>query len=673
MKLKRLFAAVCFLLLSLAEKTVLYGQDWMFTGAVPQKHRGPVNAVVHKGDTILSAGEDGFLEIWNPRGTAAVQRFQISPYNIVAMAGRPNREEVCIVESDGQGQFRISAWNYREHRKIFSQGFGDSVNHISYSTGGTFIIAARTGRTGLSLLDSTSGNALRTPPSLLGIVSLAVTGRSERNMAVYHSSGILSYWDLDTGRETSRFEVPANLSSPVLFSNSRYFAGVNAEGLAVVHATTGEILGRDSAVPGGSPLCVADDTLICLVKKTDLPAELYRYSVDRNGRMASGGKAAIAASGMDRNDSFTSLDAFGSGFGSIALGTAGGSVVIAGTDGRAQVLAASEQWQIVDAAVSGGTIAFISENGMIGFIPLNYSQLPAGRLLRMERSTEGFNRITAYAAENGETGRFIFWQDKNNQAKPVIRSAVPGSPKNELNVIMLKSPISSVASFGGKIQFMDNTGNLTVILPFDEDKGSLFNYFSVGMMDAGFVDSDRLIIGRSAVFGNTPFMIINISTGETVPLAHPSQAAIMIHRGLTNSLYAAIISAQSSANEPEGIRTAVLRLNLTNIAGSARLIDFQGEDTQFSLAETPSGVAATIGGEGAAIYTSGGIQKLDVSNGIPIRLVNGDQFLISLDKDGNLEWYDSHSGKLLAIFRLQPGKWTLQTDRGIINGQFMVN
>ena len=670
MKLKRFLTVVC--LLSLAGTAPVQGQDWVFTGAVP-KHRGTVNAVVHKGDTILSAGEDGYLEIWNPRSAAAVQRFQVSPYSIAAMAGRPNREEVCIVESDGQGQYRISAWNYKEHRKIFSQGFGDSVNHISYSAGGTFIIAARTGRTGLTLIDSASGNSLRTPSSLLGIVSLAVTGRSERNMAVYHSSGILSYWDLETGRETSRLETPANFASSVLFSNSRFFAGVNAQGLAVIHATTGEILGRDSAVPADSLLCAADDTLICLVRKPDSPAELYRYSIDRNGRLASGGKANIAAAGMSRDDRFTAFDAFGSGFGSIVLGTASGSVIIAGTDGRAQILASGEQTPVIDAAVSGETLAFLAGNGTIGFIPLNYSQLPAGRLIRMERNSEGSNRITAFAGENGETGRFIFWQNKNNQVQPVIRSQSAGSPKTELSVTMLKSPISSAASFAGKILFMDATGNLTVIVPFGENKGSLFNYFSVGLMDAGFIDGERLIIGRSAVSGNTPFMIINISTGETVPLPHPSQAVITIHRGLTNSLYAAIILAQSSANEPEGIRTAVLRLNLTNIANSAKLIDFQGEDTQFSLVETPSGVAATIGGEGASIYTSGGTQKLDASSGIPVKLINGDQFLISLDSDGNLAWHDSRSGKLLAVFRLQPDRWTLQTERGIINGQFLVN
>jgi hypothetical protein len=198
-------------------------------------------------------------------------------------------------------------------------------------------------------------------------------------------------------------------------------------------------------------------------------------------------------------------------------------------------------------------------------------------------------------------------------------------------------------------------------------------------MDAALVDSSRLIIGRSAVSGNTPFMMINIDTGETVPLPYSSRAGVTLHRGTSGSIYAAAVSPMaasrpSSASESDETRTAIIHLNLTNIAESGRIADFQGEDTQFSLAESPGGaagsLAATIGGEGAAIYTSGDIQQLDRTSGLPLKLIDGGSFLISLDRDGSICWHDSHDGKLLAIFRLQPGGWTLQTERRTINGKF---
>ena len=232
----------------------VYANEWALAGSTPGRHRGPVTAIVSSGNTIISAGEDGFLEFWNISGGIATERFQVSPYSITAMAMKPGFDELCIVESDGLGLYRVSAWDYRTRRNIFTLRFRDTISYITYSSGGNFIIAARTGRTGLVFIDSVSGDILQSPQLLTGTIGLAVTGRSERNMVVYLASGAISYWDLDTGSETNRFNVPPNLYSPVLFGNSRYLAGVNAQGLAVINAVSGEVLARETNVPDGSIL-----------------------------------------------------------------------------------------------------------------------------------------------------------------------------------------------------------------------------------------------------------------------------------------------------------------------------------------------------------------------------------------------------------------------------------
>jgi hypothetical protein len=108
-------------------------------------------------------------------------------------------------------------------------------------------------------------------------------------------------------------------------------------------------------------------------------------------------------------------------------------------------------------------------------------------------------------------------------------------------------------------------------------------------------------------------------------------------------------------------------LNTFNSADSIKLIDFQGEDTQFAIAEAPGGyagsVAATIGGEYAAIYTNAGALKLDRTCGLPYRLLEGGSNLVSLDRDGNICWYDSRNGRLAAVFSFHPSGWTLRTER----------
>jgi hypothetical protein len=232
---------------------------------------------------------------------------------------------------------------------------------------------------------------------------------------------------------------------------------------------------------------------------------------------------------------------------------------------------------------------------------------------------------------------------------------------------------------------MESTGNLTVVSPLDNNSRP-FTFFSVGLMDAAFINHERIILGRSAISGNTPFLLLNITTGETVPLAHDSQAATTVYRGESGNIYAAAVSPQSeSADEaenrgftPEGIVTSILQLDMSNSVNSTRLFDFYGEDTYFSLTEMSGGkadsnagrIAATINGEEAAIYSSDEIQKIDRTAGLPLRLLDGGPRLISVDRDGSIAWHDSDSGKLLAILRFYPNEWALQTEKEIVRGSF---
>jgi hypothetical protein len=141
----------------------------------------------------------------------------------------------------------------------------------------------------------------------------------------------------------------------------------------------------------------------------------------------------------------------------------------------------------------------------------------------------------------------------------------------------------------------------------------------------------------------------------------------MLHRGSSGGIYAAAVSA-----ETDGTRTSILQLNLTDIASSIKLADFQGEDTLFSLAESPGGLAgslaATIDGESAGIYSGAGIQTLDRSGGLSLKLIDGGSFLISMDRDGSICWHNSHNGKLLAVFSLYHDEWELQTRQKTVNG-----
>jgi hypothetical protein len=186
-----------------------------------------------------------------------------------------------------------------------------------------------------------------------------------------------------------------------------------------------------------------------------------------------------------------------------------------------------------------------------------------------------------------------------------------------------------------------------------------FSFSSVGSLDAAFVSRDAVILGRSGVSGNTPFLIINLATGETVPLPYPSSAGARVYRGPSGTLYAAGVDQE--AGSP---RTSIIRLDTANPVQSVRLVEYQGEDTLFSLAESSGALASNLGGEGAVLFSSGGMLNFERSPGLPGRLIEGGPYFIVIDGDGNLCWHDPRSGKLLALFRLYDDEWILLREQG---------
>jgi hypothetical protein len=648
---------------------------------LPGKHRGAVTALIHRGDEILSAGEDGFLGVWSIHSSSAVSRFQLTPYRITAMSARPGRDEVCLAESDTMGIYRLSVWNYREQRNRYTIRFRDPITYVNYSLGGSFIIAARSGRTALVFLDAETGDLLKPPEPLAGSVSFAVTGRSERNMAAYLTQGILSYWDLASGTETNRFTVPANLHSPVLFGNNRYLAGINADGLQIADAATGRHLASQPDIPPGSLLCAAAGELVCLTQDSQ-GSVLYRFGLDQRGRLVDRGRATLAAGtgSQSNNHSISAITAAAidrvagdtpGGANGIALGTSSGEILLPAMDGSIQPMAYHEPERIIEAAVSGATIAFITRS-VTGFIPLDYTRLAAGEALTLQ-ARAAWTRISAVPAGAASAGTFILWQDTNTGSPPVIQQAAAGAAPRQLSGLTLRSPARIVEASGGTILVLDSAGSLQTV-PIPPAQGQPFTFFSAGIMDAAFIDRDRVLIGRSAAGGNSPFLIINTATGETVALPYPAEAGVLVYQGESGNAYGAAVEAAGGSGaeaDTDERRTVILQLDTSGGSESPRLVEWPGEETVLAFAETQGSIAAAIEGEGAAIYTPERITPFERSGGLPRSLHNGGRSFISLDTDGSIAWHDSRSGKLLAAFRLYPDAWLLERGQSTIQGRIL--
>jgi WD40 repeat protein len=616
---------------------------------IPGNHRGEVRSIVSEGDIIISAGEDGFFEIWDINKKEAVERFQVSSLPILSTALRPGKKQICFVENDGLGLYRVSAWDYQDKKKLFSLRFRDSINFINYSAGGNFIIVARSGRTGLVFIHPETGELLRSPGELTGAVGFAATGRSERTMAVYLSSGILSYWDLSSGTETSRFNVPSYLGSPLLFGNNRFLAGIDSRGIVVLDAVSGDEIAGNSAVSPGGKLCAAPESQELVFYSKGENPRWYRF------RMENAAGLEISESGSLPLNTVVSAGAV-LPRGLILLGTSEGKLILCEGKNSPVVLSAKNQERIVEAAASRSGISYITEEGRTGLIPLDFFRLENMETLNLEKNS-GYTRV------NSVEDKFLFWQNTNTRQRPLVRDFGKGNSTVPVEKLPFRHPVLSVSALNEKILFLDSAGNISLI---NSDAGNMvFSFSSIGSMDAAFINDENIIIGRSALSENTAFLKINTVTGETVPLAYPSSgegvsaAGARLLRGSSGTIYAAAVSQNGNA-----ARTIIVRFNTDNPSLSVPLMEYQGEDTTFSAAESGGNLALTLGGEGASIYTPSGLVSFERSPGLPMRLLDGGVCFIAIDADGNICWHDQKTGRLLALFRLYRNEWILQTGIG---------
>jgi hypothetical protein len=523
------------------------------------------------------------------------------------------------------------------------------------------------------------------PANLPGPVSLALTSGSEKTMILYADSGTkaaLIYWNLQQNKELRRFEAPPGLKSPIIFANFRFFAGINASGLQVCDATNGNVLGSDPAVRQGIlASSSAGNTAPGFILREG--SSLYPYTISTTG-LAQANPIPLSSpvSALLASSSSSSPGLL------IGLSNGGLSLLPSGSTSPRD-FSFSNPLQINEAAVSGLILAYSSQEGIGGVIPLDYRQLHANDAITTFK-VPGENRVSLASGADPAaqfSGSFLYWQDKDSITKPLIvdsslsllngdaqslqtkgysRYYMLANKEKPLNVFTPRYPLIEVSNLDKQILFLDSGGTTSV---YDGRQGKMtYSYSSVGTLDAAFLDSSHIIIGRSAASasagqGGSAFLRLNILTGETVAMSYGSSVGVRLYRTASGQLLAGVVNTKNQAST--GSQTELLQFNVSNTNQSQLIDSYQGEDTTFSIADISAPglatvIASTLGGQ-AKIYRQGGAPlSFERSYGYPLRLEGGLYWFLMIDTDGSLCWYDTSTGKLLALLHIYNNVWQLE-------------
>jgi WD40 repeat protein len=636
-------------------------------------HRGKVTALIHNGDTVISAGEDGFIVIWSVSQRAAMEKFQLTTNSIKAMVKHPLKDEICVIESGDMGNNKISAWNYKTKEKIFSVHGSEGAAFINYSAGGKYIITAGFDGSHFTLLDSSNGKTLSFVDIPSGAVTFGITGRTEQNILLYQGEnedfeGQILYLDLKSLSVTGRFRAPSNLSNPIILGNNRFLAGINSGGLLVTDAATGLLLDSIPNIERSALLYPVNDGFFCLSRENNL---LYRFTVDRHGTIITGQKLSILP------DNEETISAFAIN-GTAVFANEGGDLFMAGLTANQQSrlfkMTHNFQERITEIAVNNTSIAFLTEDGGLGFLPQDFKSLKNNSKITLEK-TLNITRITAITpfsakginqkdprilSDTGILDTYILWQSANTQIPPRIVYSDLTADELSLNFIIERYPLRSISSRNGNILVLDSAGRLCVYNFNNFPVKAAFTFSSVGAIDAAFVDDNYFLLCRSAINGSSPFLFVNYNTGETVPVSFPAQAGIFTYTGNSGKIYAA-----SVIRNTDSVKTVISTLSANRVVNET-LFEYPGETVNLTIAESAGKTAIAAGGEGAKIYAEK-VTGFDRTQGLPVKLLGGKNFFLSLDSEGNISWHDTN-GKLLAVFRIYKDRWVLETGKEILGG-----
>ena len=638
----------------------------VFSQNIAGSHRGEITSIVCTDDTVLSAGEDGFLVIWDTNSITSIDRFQLTTYKIQSMVKHPNKDEICIIETVSLDNYRISAWNFLTKEKLFTIYSNKPVNYINYSANGSYIITSGINGFSISIIDSLTGNIVIDQAVNSGSTALAVTGRSERNMLIYQSdyendsghselSGKIIYYDFDSKKAAGSFSAPYDISSPVIFANNRFIAGVNSSGLLIVDTTTGALLDTNKSIRRDALLYPVNNEFYCLNQNAN-NAVLFRFSVDRNGKLNKLQETNFSSQGAD---TITSI-AYNT---KLIFASSNGNLFTTGQQNRLYPFEYHFQNRVTEINSGGKTIAALMPDGQLFFLPLDYKSIQSSFSPKFTQYAN-YSRIKGFSNSGGDY--YILWQTANSRVSPLLignineQLSINNSAKN-LNFLIGRFPLRTISIAHNKILVLDSGGNITLrnidalfaaVPPARPDYSTSVQ----GAIDASLLNSENMIIARGVTGNNSPFLSVNIRTGETVPYFFDAQAGLTVFPAKNGNIYALMVEQRETLNSTF--------INLTSRINENRLFDYNGEANNYAITQTTSGKLAFLCDSEGAIILSDKKTYFERTSGLPVKLLCNENIFICLDSEGNISWHNDN-GKLLAVFRLYNDRWTLVTDREI--------
>lgn len=585
--------------------------------------------------TFFSAGADGFVTKHDADGSS--ETWQVSDVMIQKIAINTLEDVLSVYETDGFSLHRISVWNWRTKRRLYAKRFKDSVRSLEWSAKGTWLMIGTASVDGMTLLESKSGKFKQVFSQPPGVVNLGATGASETSMVTFGPSGRLLYTDISSGKIRAEYQSQTDLNSPMLLNNKRFIAGYRDGFIEMFDATSGKAV---SSWPAQNPVAAGS--------KNDIVPWWVERGAD-NDWLLKDGNNGISVFTLPEGVSVTAAERTAAG---LLLGLSTGELMTAehgsgapavGFQQPAAAIARITEislQRIDDLATDGSRVFFLSKGAV--FI----SSGPGAPPVFAFDGISG-NRIKLFEDS------LVFWS--TTEAVPVIQTSLDGDKRKELH--SAQEGISSLFINSDGIVFLE--GNRLAVVK--KNNGSELQYPGIGFQDVVPIDENFILISKSSNSRTpNPLILVNIITGETVPLPITGDLLYGLSRSIddNDAFFGFLVKGgQNKATELVSIRVDPVQILKTTATVIASYAD---EDLNASLMPINKGIITNLGKSSLVeIPASGGVQfRYDRGYSLPEKCSMTDQYVVSLNRDGSLSWYDKNRQEVVSTAAISSeGYW----------------
>ncbi len=611
-------------------------------------HSSAVDALAldYKNQKLFSGDENGTIKIWDLYKNRLRMNLQVSHLPVKEIAVNPVNTTIAVLTTDSLSTFKLSVWNWKTGKKIFSHRLTEMPLFLKYSPKGTYIVYGKPAWNSVIFLDAKKGYQKQMLTRGTGIVSTAFISSSEKTILLYTPSGTIQYWDLTTGKSKIQpIRTKGSLSSVSILQKGKYMSGYYDGYFYLINLVTGQVV---NAIPLDHVQYAAVDTAtgnIALIVKEN-------------------GKYTITITAVTEHPSILPVQ----------------SVILAATPGQSgivfnngSVYFSTKDGSLYQTSVSTGMTTLFSHNILravsdIGIIngamliatPHSFVKVSSD-LFTGKTNKTSFTQFSVSSYPNsleGQTG-IVTAHDDSFFIYP--RGTTPGvlerfTPYGEVPFSSnFSSPLISVRNTGSRFLSLEKDGRCSLI---DEDTGkTLFSYTSYGIQSVTQVFGGNIVAGRTKTgLIKAPLLRINVQTEEVVPIDDTNILSFMVdYDPVSRTLYS--LGFEQKGNV---LKTVLKSHRGKSLEITRTLLTYPGEDAaaSFIVDKNRSRVFTSLGFGGINMLSWNGFTSLESSTHIPRKLHLYKDILFSVNSDSSITLWDTARGTIiLDMYILKNGGW----------------